>query len=744
MKKIVSTLLVLCVVLGSISIYSIYGENSNNNNNDIMIKLDGKVISLEQKPVIYNNRTLIPLRGFFEKLGATVDWNKKNRQAIIKTKDVEVLVTVDELYSLVNGRIKGFDTATQLIDNRVYVPVRFISEALGHEVTWDAKTRTVIVKSKAYQASNKLPKIKSEEEFIELLNLNKGLNDYIYGGRYGDITLYETNSLPTLKSKESDMADSAMVEESVESSSHSDTNSQVEGVGEGDMTVTNGKYIATSKWDELSLIKVDNGMAKLVYQEKYNGDITELYLTDNKLISLSTEYDERKKQFNSYYGGENNTRVRIYDISGDKPVLKTDKEFSGYFRTSRLIDKKLYFITNKSFYLRRDMPIPVDGITPYMTDEMTGMKKVKEIEDVYYLPGYVTPNFTNLAYIDIDTGASKFDSYLGNCDTVYASRNAIYLAEQSYHYEITKEAEEYLPHYKTETTIYKFALEGDDILYKAEGKVDGRIVNQFSLDEYQDNFRIATTTGNEWGEDDEQKNHLFVLDKNLNELGSVRDLAKGEKIYSVRFNGDRAYIVTFKNVDPLFVIDCKNPKKPEVLGYLKIPGFSTYMHILDENHILGFGSDTKEEKDRIKRNGFKISLFDVTNPKEPKEVKSEIIGKEGTYSELEENHKALMISLKKGIFSFPISIASSTPYVTTFQGSYVYNVSKDDFSYKGNVEQSDKTNYEYQIKRTLYIGNYLYSLSDKDMIITDLKTMKKVGSIEIPDIQEKALFGKEK
>ncbi len=735
MKKILSAILVLCLVLGSVSIYSIYGEKDNK----IKIKLDDKVISLEQEPVIYNNRTLIPLRGLFEKMGATVDWNKQSKQAIIKTKDVEVLVTVDELFSLVNGRISGFDTATQLIDNHVYVPVRFISEALGHEVKWDANNRTVIVNSKAYQKPTNLPKIKDEAEFLELININNGLNDYIYGSRFDDdIMLYEeAGAMPKLRAKESnDMADSEPQAESAVSEDHSDTNSQVEGVGEGDMTVTNGKYIATSKWDELTLIKVDNGMARIAYQKKFDGNISELYLTKDKLIAINTEYEQSKEDDKYTYGGNDITRVRIYDITADQPALKTDKEFSGYFRTSRLIDEKLYLVTNKNFHFYRDMPVTIDGITPYMKDEITGMKNIKEIDDVYYLPGYVSPNFTTLAYLNIDTGDSKFDSYLGSCDTVYASKNSIYLAEQSYHYEITKEAEKFMPKYKVKTNIYKFALNGANIDYKAEGTVDGEIVNQFSLDEYNDNFRIATTTGNDWGEEDEQMNHLFILDQNLNEVGSVRDLAKGEKIYSVRFNGERAYMVTFKNVDPLFVIDCKNPAKPEVLGYLKIPGFSTYMHMLDQNHILGFGSDTKEEDDRIKRNGFKISLFDVTDPQNPKELKSEVIGKEGTYSELERNHKALMISLKKGIFAFPIAIATDTPYVTKFQGSYVYDVSKNDFSYKGNIEQSNKEDYKYQIKRTLYIGDYLYSLSDNDMIITDLKTMKKVGSIEIPELEK--------
>ncbi len=731
MKQLFSTLLVLTLVISSVSAYAA-------DKDDIKLKLDGEEVVLSEAPRLYNNRTMIPLRGFFEKMGATVDWNKATNQAIIKTEKVEVIIEEDEKYAIVNGQILSFDTPAKNFDGHIYVPVRFISESLGNEVFWDGATRTVNVESKQYVAKNGLPKLKSEDELIDLLNANERLNNYIFGNRFRHMPLF-TNAKIALEDAAPMENKSASPDTLSGSADHSDTNTQVEGVGEGDITVTNGKYIATSSTNQLSLIEIADGTGKVVFQEQVGQYISELYITDDKLIVLTHVDDENSSRGITLYNMQpisTNTQVQIYDITGDKPVKKIDKSFEGYFHTSRLIDDNLYLVTDKSFFLYRDEPLEIDGILPKVRDNISGMVDMKKIDDIYYLPGYVTPNITNLASLNINSGASEFESYLGNCDTVYASKNAIYLAEQSYHYEISKEAEKFLPRYKTETNIYKFALDNGKIKYQTEGKVDGEIVNKYALDEYKDGFRIATTTGKSWDEKNPQENHLFILDNNLDEIGAVKNLAKGEKIYSVRFAGDRAYIVTFKNVDPLFVIDTADMKNPKLLGQLKIPGFSTYMHILDENHILGFGSDAFEKDGRTQTGGLKISLFDVTDPANPKEDKSEIIGKQGTYSELEYNPKALMISLKKGIFAFPIDVCGNTPYASTFSGAYVYNVNKDDFSYKGNILKSKKEDYGYDINRILYIGDYLYSVSNKNVIITKLGDMSKSGEIEIPELKK--------
>ena len=182
--------------------------------------------------------------------------------------------------------------------------------------------------------------------------------------------------------------------------------------------------------------------------------------------------------------------------------------------------------------------------------------------------------------------------YLGGTDTIYVSKENLYaaVADYSYNY-IVRPLEEFSPEYTTSTVIYKFELKDGKIGTAVQGEVPGTIINQFSMDEHNNTFRIATTTGDMWM--NTSKNNVYILDEDLKVLGKLEGLAEGERIYSTRFAGDRMYMVTFRQVDPLFVIDTSNPRAPELKGMLKIPGYSTYLHMVDENHILGFGYDTE-------------------------------------------------------------------------------------------------------------------------------------------------------
>jgi uncharacterized secreted protein with C-terminal beta-propeller domain len=223
------------------------------------------------------------------------------------------------------------------------------------------------------------------------------------------------------------------------------------------------------------------------------------------------------------------------------------------------------------------------------------------------------------------------------------------------------------------------------------------------------------------------------MDEKLAIIGRIEDIAEGESIYSTRFAGDRIYMVTFRQMDPFFVIDAADPKKLSVLGYLKVPGFSTYMHILDNDHVLGFGSDTKETgSGGVRTGGFKLSLFDVTDVSNPKEIKKEVIGQKAS-SALENDHKALMISLEKGIMGFPLTYTDTDDRY--FSGYYVYKLSTDDFDYFGrishiavNTAMSDAREGLF-IERGIYIGDYLYTFSQDRIEVHSLKTLKKAGSL---------------
>lgn len=268
------------------------------------------------------------------------------------------------------------------------------------------------------------------------------------------------------------------------------------------------------------------------------------------------------------------------------------------------------------------------------------------------------------------------------------------------------------------------------------------------MDEYNENFRVVTTKGVAWDERIPSSNSLYILDKDLKKIGQLEDLARGERIYSARFMNDRIYMVTFKETDPLFVIDGSNPEKPSVLGELKIPGFSNYLHPLDENHLIGFGHDTKITGGKgagsqpvITTDGVKISLFDVSNTNKPVEKDTEIIGGRGTYTPLNHDHKALFIHKKKNLYGFPISIYKNkegSQFESNFdyQGALVYKITAQNgielqSQFTHQTENAIYEEWEDTIERLIYIGDHIYSISPKKVDAYHIDGFKKAGELEL-------------
>jgi uncharacterized secreted protein with C-terminal beta-propeller domain len=285
------------------------------------------------------------------------------------------------------------------------------------------------------------------------------------------------------------------------------------------------------------------------------------------------------------------------------------------------------------------------------------------------------------------------------------------------------------------------------------------------MDEKDGYFRIAVTE-DQW--DARTANHLYVLNETLDPAGSIEDIAPGERIYATRFMGDRVYMVTFKTVDPLFVIDLKNPAQPEILGALKIPGYSQYLHPYDENHLIGFGKDTVEipVKGPLGQSpsatayylGLKLALFDVSDVTAPKEKFAVNIGDRGSESELLSNHKALLFSKEKGLLAFPASVSKVQPNLETdpydsgmppygqfeFQGLYVYHLDVNTgFTLKGRVTHltgadllkagNGSWDTDKSVRRGLYIRDTLYTLSDKILKANDLNTLDEIKTVDIPE-----------
>jgi len=302
------------------------------------------------------------------------------------------------------------------------------------------------------------------------------------------------------------------------------------------------------------------------------------------------------------------------------------------------------------------------------------------------------------------------------------------------------------------TVIHKIAIKGNKLEYQNFGEVTGSVLNQFSMDEQNGYFRIATTKNRSWsryeGESRESYNNLYVLDKDLKIAGSVENLAEGERIFSVRFMQNRAYMVTFRQVDPLFVIDLKDPNNPKVLGKLKIPGFSNYLHPYDENLLIGLGKDTSEsEWGRVQTKGLKLSLFDVSEMGDPKEVDTYVMGDAGSDSIALRDHKAFLFSKDKNLLVLPVSIRESDNDrgwgKLSFSGAAVFSINEKGFEFKGKIDHSDKGHpsnrdywrgysyYDNTVKRSLYIDDVLYTFSNKYLKMNKLTDLELVNNLRM-------------
>ncbi|MCX9013504.1 MAG: beta-propeller domain-containing protein [Candidatus Methanoperedens sp.] len=299
------------------------------------------------------------------------------------------------------------------------------------------------------------------------------------------------------------------------------------------------------------------------------------------------------------------------------------------------------------------------------------------------------------------------------------------------------------------TIIQKLSIDKGRIEYESKGEVPGTLLNQFSMDESNGYFRVATTS-RFWtsGRGSVQFNNVYVLDDSMKITGRLEELAPDESIYSTRFIGNRLYMVTFKRIDPLFVIDLSEPSAPKVLGELKIPGFSDYLHPYDENHIIGIGKETGDNGwGGVSVKGVKLSLFDVSDVASPKQVDTYEIGMPGTDSEALRDHRAFLFNKNKNVLVIPVrevkgeQVADRYGYrQRIWQGAYVFGLTPETgFELKGKVSHLD--DYEesqyywispYAVRRSLYMDDVLYTISERKLMMNSLEDIAGINSIELP------------
>jgi len=665
-----------------------------------------------------------------------------------------------------------------------------VKYATGSRLKEGFKMKFTIAKA----AAEPLPTVGSRE------NLRKLLEEAVGQDYYMDYGIYKRNGLTAVDTAAAAPASAAA--ESAGSSNkakqiadegsgdYSTTNVQVEGVDEADIVKTDGKYLYQVNNNRIVVAEIYPSdkmkIAKIIGLEDENIYPTELYLDDKYLILIGASNNSipvyrpgQSSIMPEYYPHYSNETVKLmaYDITDKSNIKKVREiELEGSYLSSRKIGSKLYLVSNKRFNYHRILDNAEVNDTPSYRDTAVKEEFINiDHGKIEYFPGSVEPNYMIVAGVNFDLPKEgvNVSTYLGSGESIYASAENLYVAVTRYNNTrvpgpiINDSAAPKKIEIKVsdrETVIYRFALNNGKLDYTGKGSVPGSILNQFSMDEDKGYFRIATTKGNLFGEGENiSKNNMYVLDSDMNACGSLEDIAPGERIYSVRFMGDRAYMVTFKKVDPLFVIDLKDPQNPAILGALKIPGYSDYLHPYDENHIIGFGKDTIELSNEGIRNregttayyqGMKIALFDVSDVSNPKEKFKEIIGDRGTDSELLNNHKALLFSKKKELMAFPVTVMEiesggnveeNRPVYGSFsfQGAYVYNIDLEEgFKLRARISHISEEEYKkagdrwyrgnMNVERIIYIGDDLYTISKGMIKANSMTDMKEKGSLLIP------------
>lgn len=530
---------------------------------------------------------------------------------------------------------------------------------------------------------------------------------------------------------------------------YSKTNVQVEGVDEADIVKTDGKYIYVASGGNVTIVKAYPPEEAEVFSKiELNGTVTGIYVNKDRLVVFESNFPFFRA-FYAYEPFSEQTSVKIYDISDRRsPILKRDISLSGWYFNSRMIGEYVYVVVN-SPVIKTNEEGEIEVLLPKISinkcEKTVPASKIyySEVSDYYY-------TYTSIMAINVqnDQEEPTYETILmGITSSMYVSLNNIYLV-------VPKWSET-----GTEVTIiHRIHIEGSKIKYEATGQVPGRVLNQFSMDEYRGYFRIATTTGHvarNMGEAT-SANHIYILDMNMSIVGKIENIALGEKIYSARFMGNRCYLVTFKKVDPFFVIDLEDPTNPKILGKLKISGYSDYLHPYDENHIIGIGKETveAEEGDFAWYQGVKISLFYVSDVENPKEISKYVIGDRGTDTPVLYDHKALLFDKNRNLLVIPVLVAEINeeeypegvpPYVYgeyTWQGVYVFNISLEEgIVLRGKITHLENETIStvhyylylpYMVKRALYIGNILYTISDKKIKMNSLDTLEEINEIELP------------
>lgn len=526
-------------------------------------------------------------------------------------------------------------------------------------------------------------------------------------------------------------------------SAHGETNVQVEGVDEGDILKNDGSYLYVLRWTtEMGYVDIvdirDKAQMRSVSQievcraETVDGtstytNISELFITGDTLTVLYTASSysvsgEMPEIYGAGTAGTTKTVAAVYDVTDRAaPVLRYTYAVDGSLISSRMTENTLLLVTEYSVPLyKNDSDLKNASVPCFYKDNVKTRFPVNTV--------CLTANTESQSYLTVtllDTASdgtnAQMKAVLGGGTDIYCTEDALLVAAQDLSDAVTYSNETgdgtaSFTLAAADTRLFAFSLESG-VRYQGSTKIDGTLLNQFSMDAYNGYYRIATTA--------EDGSCLTVLNESLETVGELRGIAPGEDIYAARFMGDTAYLVTFYQTDPLFVLDLSDPASPGVTGELKIPGFSNYLHPYAENLLIGIGTAGDE-------NGatgqLKISLFDVGNMQEPKEI-SAVVFDDRAFSDsaAQYDHHAYL-SLSDGTFAIPVT--ESGPLTDPHSFACVLTVEDGELRVLETYSPDTATHLAYTVTRITYAGDTLYTLSDTALVAFDRGTGEQLARIE--------------
>ncbi len=505
---------------------------------------------------------------------------------------------------------------------------------------------------------------------------------------------------------------------------YSTTNIQESGVDESDKVKNDATHLYVLGDQGLQIVRAvpADDMAVLSSVE-LPGTPESLYLKGDKAVALSISYQDSVPL----------TTVTVLNISDRaSPVLEATVELEGSLKSSRLIGSKLHLILGFSPTLppyRDEMSIPnaeFDDLIPDVSITIHAGPFRWQFErnlvewDEFYRPSD-PDGFGVVAVVtlDVDSLFTPIQSagVMADASTVYASTKALYLTDG--------ETDPDTGLNRSTTEIYKFDLGGDGAVLVGTGAIPGRLLNRFSLGEHEGYLRAATTNGHVFRGGGDAINGVYILgpeDGRLAVVGKLEGIAPGEQIHSARFIGDRGFLVTFKKIDPLFTLDLSDPTSPRVVGELKVPGYSEYIHPLGENHLLTIGKDAVDAGDFAWFQGVQLSIFDVTDFGAPQRVDAEVIGDRGTGSEALGDPHAFNYFEPAQMLAVPMMIAEgagkepSSFGSPTFKGLCLFRVDAEDgIEFAGRIQTESVQGSGYYSSngwtRGIFMDDHVYAVT---------------------------------